>query len=65
MVNKFKVGDKVKRINQQWRGMKIGDTGIIINNNEFGIHIKGYGSGHACNNFEQINFINWKEEMSR
>jgi len=56
MVEEFKVGDKVKRINGEHMGMKVGDIAIITEttSGNFSISLCSYDGGHAKNNFVKI-----------
>lgn len=54
---KFKVGQKIRRIHNQYSGMKKGDTARIIRITKYGLLVlKGYGDEYDCkhdpDNFE-------------
>jgi hypothetical protein len=55
---KFQVGDTVRRIEDQWCGMRIGDIGTVIAVNSVGdIAIKEYGGNdywHSARCFELV-----------
>jgi hypothetical protein len=52
---KFKVGDRVKRVEEEWGGMKIGDEDTVVCPEPGGAYtLKRYGKGHANYNLERV-----------
>lgn len=51
MIKRFKVGDRVKRIDNEFKNMKPGDTDTINGITETDLSLKKYGWGHAEHNF--------------
>lgn len=54
-MNKFEVGDKVKRINIPYRGIDIGDIGIVKECDAVGVRLKGHDRGYKVEHFELAN----------
>lgn len=54
-MNKFKAGDKVKRICSSHEGMTIGDVAIVrMMENGSNMYLEGYGYSHDPGNFELV-----------
>ena len=55
MANKFKVGDKVRRVKDEWYGMRVGDVDTIkYISSDLTISLHKYGSGHSSRSFELV-----------
>ncbi len=57
-MEKFKKGDKVKRIKKANLGMEIGDTDVITGISSNGLELEKYGGGHEKDYFELVS-DNW------
>ena len=54
-MTKFKVGDRVKRIESDYNGMEIGNESIVISvNREGDIELKDFDGTHTSNYFRKI-----------
>ncbi|MNF29693.1 hypothetical protein D3C85_851520 [compost metagenome] len=51
-MNKFKIGDTVRRIRSAHAGMGYGDTAVVTNVSGINLTLKGYKSEHDAQNFE-------------
>jgi hypothetical protein len=59
---KFKIGDKVKRINESHRLMKVGDVDTVVRCTSSYVTLKNFGNGHAPYNLEKVE--SWKQRLS-
>ena len=53
-MNKFKVGDTVERINTDYGGIGIGDTGVVRGVHVCGISLIGYKTIYDTSNFKLV-----------
>jgi hypothetical protein len=54
-MHKFKAGDKVQRIYGEFKGMKVGDVGIVKGLAYFScMTLEGYDGEHTMNNFKLV-----------
>lgn len=53
-MEKFNVGDKVRRISGSHQGMKEGDEGVIVKIEDTQLFIKGFGDSHHIDNIELV-----------
>jgi hypothetical protein len=54
-MNKFKVGDKVKRTYGEFKGMKVGDVGIVKGLTHFScMTLEGYDGEHDMDKFRLV-----------
>ena len=64
-MNKFKAGDKVKRIASVHDGMKVGDIAVVkYVENVWNIYLDGYEFAHDPANFELVTSADEKESTS-
>ncbi len=54
MSQKFKVGDRVRRVKNDYRGMKIGDVSKIVSIDRAWIELEDYKGEHKMENFELV-----------
>lgn len=65
-MNKFKVGDRVKRIASAHEGMKVGDVAVVKSIvDEWNLHLEGYSFAHDPQNFELVTSADEKETISK
>lgn len=51
---KFKVGDVVRRVKDEWHSMGVGDSDTVESANEKIFNLKKFGVGYSMENFELV-----------